>query len=110
VTRAPREPLRPAREVALDLAVATGVHEESAAARMLVDAVERLRAEGRDAALRPFEELFAGGPDTACATTWRREAGTLALSEVSEVPLTECVEVPLDELRAAFDAAGGSLT
>lgn len=46
----PREPLRPAREVALDLAVVTGVHEDSAAARMLVDSVEQIRREAIDRA------------------------------------------------------------
>lgn len=61
----------------------------------------------REAALRPFEELFSGGPDTACRTTYRDDSG--AAPEL-EVPPTECVEVPLDDLRAAFDDAGGSLT
>jgi hypothetical protein len=41
----PAEPLRPAREVALDLVVLTGVHEDSAAARALVDQVEHIRRE-----------------------------------------------------------------
>ena len=40
--------------------------------------------------LTPFEALFAGGPDTACRTTWPEGV--------------ECVEVPMADLRAAFDA------
>lgn len=66
-----------------------------------VAAVERERDDFRDAAfrlkrrnvenaakVRAVEALFAGGPDTPCRTTWH---GT-----------TECVEVPLDDLRAAL--------
>jgi hypothetical protein len=53
-------------------------------------------------ALRPFEELFAN-PDTSCRTTWRREPGW-SLPGATE-PLTECVEVPMDDLRNAFDRA-----
>jgi len=43
--------------------------------------------------------LFAGGPDTPCRTTWRPEYSMPDCSAAS----TECVEVPLDELRAVLD-------
>lgn len=50
--------------------------------------------------LAPFEETFSGGPDTSCRTRWRRDS-------LADIPGTseECVEVPMDDLRAAFDAA-----
>lgn len=57
--------------------------------------------DGQTLALEPFRQLFNGGPDTACRTTWRDEG----LPARYGVPRTECVEVPLDELRAAFDKA-----
>jgi hypothetical protein len=94
---------RPARGVALDLAVVTGVHEQSTAFDALVRAVENLREEGRRRGVEPFRDLFSGGPDTPCRTTYRPELG--AAPEL-QVPPTECVEVPLDEVRAAFVEAG----
>lgn len=51
--------------------------------------------------LRVFEELFAGGPDTACRTTWRSSDVMPECSAAS----TECVEVPMADLRDAFDRA-----
>jgi hypothetical protein len=48
-----------------------------------------------EAKVARVEALFAGGPDTPCRTTWREDwplAGP-----------TECVEVPMDDLRAALD-------
>lgn len=47
--------------------------------------------------LAPFKELFGGGPDTPCRTTWHPTpwAGVNV----------ECVEVPMDDLRAAFTRA-----
>jgi hypothetical protein len=42
--------------------------------------------------LARVEALFAGGPDTACRTTW--PGGV------------ECVEVPMAELRAALAPLG----
>jgi hypothetical protein len=56
--------------------------------------------EGREQALRPFRDLFAGGPDTPCRTTYRDE------DVWNGTARTECVEVPLDEVRAAFVEAG----
>jgi hypothetical protein len=53
--------------------------------------------------IRPFEELFACDPDTSCRTTWRREPGWSLPG--STAALTECVEVPMDDLRVAFDRA-----
>ena len=64
---------------------------------------QRWRADEREQALRPFEELFAGGPDTVCRTTWRREPGWSLPGNTD--PLTECVEVPLDDLHEAFGRA-----
>jgi hypothetical protein len=46
------------------------------------------------ARLLAVETLFAGGPDTPCRTTWRNE---FALAGP-----TECVEVPMDDLRAVL--------
>jgi hypothetical protein len=63
--------------------------------RQHVAAAER---RGAERALAPLNALFAGDPDTPCRTTYRREPGALDVR-------TECVEVPLDELRAAFDEA-----
>lgn len=53
--------------------------------------------------LEPFEELFSGDPDTTCRTTWRKEPGW-SLPGASAA-LIECVEVPMDDLRDAFDRA-----
>lgn len=49
------------------------------------------------ARLAAVEALFAGGPDTPCRTLWRATEGLIG--EWAEI---ECVEVPLDELRAAL--------
>jgi hypothetical protein len=51
---------------------------------------------------RPFEDLFAGGPDTSCRTVWDESEAIPALG----IGPLECVSVPLDDLRAAFRAAG----
>ena len=45
--------------------------------------------------LQRIEQLFAGGPDTPCRTTWRKE-------NYPGIPAVECVEVPLDDLREAL--------
>lgn len=58
---------------------------------------------GAAASRAVFEALFAGDPDTPCRTTYRREPGEWLPG--SMVPAVECVEVPLDELRLAFDEA-----
>jgi hypothetical protein len=50
-----------------------------------------LVAEVRERAVEPFERLFSGGPDTACRTTYPDGI--------------ECVEVPMFDLREAFDTA-----
>jgi hypothetical protein len=47
------------------------------------------------AKLKTVEELFAGGPDTSCRTTW---------PDVGGGPV-ECVEVPLAELQRVLDGA-----
>ena len=57
------------------------------------EALIRERDEAR-AKVERVEALFAFGPDTACRTTWREYGGTA------------CVELPLDDLRAAL--AGGA--
>ncbi len=67
----------------------------------VLDVVAGALDETRTDTLRPFEELFAGGPDTACRTTWREDP---TISECSAASI-ECVEVPMADLRAAFDAA-----
>jgi hypothetical protein len=74
-----------------------GLHANASTTTALADAFARVREEGRDAAVRPFRELFAGGPDTSCRTVYR--TGTVEYGR-------ECVEVPLDDLRAAFVEAG----
>lgn len=62
----------------------------------------RVRREATAEALRPLQDLFALRPDTSCATTWREEPNIKG-----EPPYRiECVEVPMDELRAAFRKAG----
>lgn len=61
----------------------------------IAQALANARARGA----KPFEELFAGGPDTVCRTTWRDE------DVWNGEARTECVEVPMDELRAAFEEA-----
>jgi hypothetical protein len=67
-----------------------------------ITALETLLADERARALAPFERLFAGGPDTPCRTTWRPEGGHIGTALLHNV---ECVEVPVDDLRAAFDEA-----
>lgn len=68
-----------------------------ALAQIIADAELR----GAEAALAPFHALFAGDPDTPCRTTWRSDSGYGGRDTVR----TECVEVPLDEVRATFDEA-----
>jgi hypothetical protein len=71
-----------------------GTHELDDLVREVAGAIATARTEGR----RPFDELFGGGPDTSCRTTYR-ESPNLA----GEPPfMIECVEVPIDELRDAF--------
>jgi hypothetical protein len=64
-------------------------------AQMLARA-ESAEAERDDLRVRllAVETLFADGPDTPCRTTWRNE---FALAGP-----TECVEVPMDDLRAVL--------
>lgn len=69
-----------------------------AAAQAIADAEER----GRERGVRPFRDLFAGGPDTPCRTVWDESEAVPALG----IGPTECVSVPIDDLRAAFDEAG----
>lgn len=62
--------------------------------------VEQLR-DARDRAERRIEAvetLFGGGPDTPCRTTWREH------SPYGCYDRTECVEVPMDDLRRALDS------
>lgn len=75
---------------------ATVVAGDERAAQLIAE-----RDEAR-AQVQRVRELFDGGPDTSCRTTWRREAGWSLPG--STAPLTECVEVPLDGLRDALDA------
>jgi len=71
-------------------------------ARHLAAQIAHAEERGRERGVRPFRDLFSGGPDTSCRTAWRREGGYGGRDTVT----TECVEVPLDDLRAAFDEAG----
>lgn len=89
------------------IAVAPLMRSGDALLREVAGAIATARAEGHAAALEPFEALFAGDPDTPCRTTWRREPGHSLAG--SAVPLVECVEVPIDELREAFDEAERTL-
>lgn len=59
--------------------------------RELSDALAQIRRRSAVA------ELFSGGPDTPCRTTWRAKIEHAAV---------ECVEVPLGELRAALERDG----
>ena len=54
--------------------------------------------EAAEAKLAAVESLFAGGPDTVCRTTWREHG----LPDRYGIPRQECVEVPMEALRAAF--------
>lgn len=67
-------------------------------AQLLADAEES----GRERGVRPFRNLFSGGPDTVCRTVWDDSEAVPALG----IGPTECVSVPLDDLRAAFVEAG----
>lgn len=49
------------------------------------------------ARLKRIQELFSGGPDTACRTTWRDEP-LLAGATIR----VECVEVPMEDLLEAL--------
>jgi hypothetical protein len=44
-----------------------------------------------------IRQLFAGGPDTPCATSWRLGDGAFG-----EITRTECVEIPMEDLRQAL--------
>lgn len=59
-------------------------------------AVAPLIEKERDRTLAPFKELFVGGPDTPCRTTWPNDGNAGPI---------ECVEVPMADLREAFDRA-----
>lgn len=83
-----------------------GLHANSGATSWVAEVIARRHVEGREAALRPFEELYSTGPDTVGRTTWRPEDGLRGTALPHTV---ECVEVPVDDLRDAFDAAGGAL-
>lgn len=72
------------------------VAELVAAAPRLAAEVVRLRRE-----LDAVRELFDGGPATSCRTTWRRTYQGGGTFKVSSPPV-ECVEVPLDDLRAVL--------
>lgn len=93
------EPLMTVEELStiLDTLAAQGVPINRPA--LAVAAAER---RGAAAALAPFDALFNGGPDTSCRTTWRR---ALPGPGIHRPPSTECVEVPMDDLRDAFDQA-----
>jgi len=61
---------------------------------MVARIADALAAE-RKRARAPFLALFSGGPDTVCRTTWR----------ASFAEHVECVEVPMADLREAFEDA-----
>lgn len=96
---------RSTREYGLDLVAVIGVHEQSTGFELVLSALAAAEERGREAALRPFEDLFADGPDTVGRTTWREEE----FLRGQPPERIECVEVPLYDLRAAFEAAGGGL-
>lgn len=74
--------------------------------RRTAGAIATARAEGARAALEAFEALFSGEPDTPCRTTWRDEWAPPAGGPVARI---ECVEVPIEALREAFDEAERTL-
>jgi len=90
-------------EIAASLAAARRAGYAAGLEERADDAHTSGHREGVEAAVAVFSSLFSGEPDTPCRTTWRREAGWSLPG--AEVPLTECVEVPLDELRSTFDEA-----
>lgn len=65
------------------------------------DGYEQGYRAGKKAVLRIFHQIFSGGPDTGCRTTWR-EGDWIRIPDM-KTPSVECVEVPMEELRAAFD-------
>lgn len=54
--------------------------------------ISDLMADAQMGALLPFEELFSDGPDGPCRTTFDDDG-------------TECIEVPMADLRDTFDRA-----
>ena len=64
-----------------------------------VDRLTRELAEAQGKVAR-VEALFSGGPDSPCWTAWRN--GWSGGGQI----LVECVEVPLDDIRAAL--SGGA--
>jgi hypothetical protein len=84
-----------ARAIAEQLGVGTA---PQASVDRVAERLDRIRSE----AVRPFRELFSGGPDTSCRTAYRPSAAAPECSAAS----IECAEVPLDDLRAAFVEAG----
>lgn len=58
----------------------------------------RNRAEVAEARLAKINQLFNGGPDTVCRTRWRSGPGSDSWENE-----TECVEVPMDDLREALE-------
>jgi hypothetical protein len=96
-------------EALLCVAVDSEVAHWPTVAGYLAAEVRRLRAatadaeeRGRQRGVQPFRDLFSGGPDTSCRTTWRHTPGTPFTPEGQ----VECVEVPLDDLRQTFADAG----
>lgn len=61
-------------------------------------------------AIGNIERLFSGDPDTSCRTTWRRTYTTTDSDMLISRPPVECVEVPLDDLRAVLAAADRGVT
>lgn len=74
------------------LLVAPGDTEKDYARR---EVIAKELAKERERVLAPFKKLFGCDPDTPCRTTWR---ATFAEH-------IECVEVPMENLRAAFAEA-----
>lgn len=73
----------------------------SAIADRLAPLLAQARREGAEQALAPLQELFSGGPDTVCRTTWLHPRSLLAEHWI----WIECVEVPMADLREAFARA-----
>lgn len=93
----PCEPYRLADALATALDELDRIATHTAEAFAQRDAAQAaLTAEqGKTARVQAF---FAGGPDTACRTVWHEEAPLLGMRR----PRIECVEVPMDDLRAAL--------
>ncbi len=89
-------------EALTGLRAATDLSEASVERARAVQAESELKAANER--LARVDELFNGGPDTPCRTTYRDNGYEGVFAAV-----VDCVEVPMEDLRAALaDPEGGA--